>query len=172
VADGDRPERAKVTPGRSAVAMTDDEVRSFLLFPHTMALATISPGGQPHLAAMWYGFVDDTLGFLTYRRSQKHRNIERDPRITCLFEDGSRHYENLRGVQLVGRAREVTGDVMERLAFDIVQRRQGPLDDAGRQGVRTGLTKRLGYVLEVERVVSWDHAKQSGLPAAADGRPA
>src|SRR5580692_9311843 len=111
--------------------MTDDEVRSFLLFPHTMALATISPGGQPHLAAMWYGFVDDTLGFLTYRRSQKQRNIERDPRVTCLFEDNSQHYETLRGVQLIGRAREVTGDIKERLAFDIVQRRQGPLDDIG-----------------------------------------
>src|ERR1019366_2304733 len=59
--------------GRSLVAMTDEEVGDFLTRPLTMALATISPVGQPHLAAMWYGFVDGTLGFLTYRGSQKYK---------------------------------------------------------------------------------------------------
>jgi PPOX class probable F420-dependent enzyme len=146
--------------GRSAVAMTDDEVARFIRQPLTMALATISSSGPPHLAAMWYGFLDGQIGFLTYRGSQKYKNIARDPRVTCMFEDGSRHYEQLRGVQITGRVTEVRGEPMERLAYDITERYQGPLDDAGRRDVRAGLTKRLGFVLEVAHTASWDHAKQ------------
>jgi len=150
---------AAAGPGRSAVAMTGDEVARFIRQPLTMALATISPGGQPHLAAMWYGFLDGQVGFLTYRGSQKYKNIARDPRVTCMFEDGSRPYEQLRGVQMVGRVVEIQGERKERLAYDITERYQGPLDDAGRRDVRAGLTKRLGFVLEVARTASWDHAK-------------
>ena len=158
--------------GRSLVAMTDEEVGDFLTRPLTMALATISPVGQPHLAAMWYGFVDGTLGFLTYRGSQKYKNIERDPRVTCMFEDGSTSYEQLRGVVLTGRVIQVSGKRMERLAYDITERYQGPLDEAGRQGVRVGLRKRLGFVLEVAHTASWDHAKQAGAAGTAGARGA
>jgi PPOX class probable F420-dependent enzyme len=147
--------------GRSAVAMTGDEVAHFIRQPLTMALATISSSGQPHLAAMWYGFLDGQIGFLTYRGSQKYKNIARDPRVTCMFEDGSRQYARLRGVQLVGRVVEIQGERMERLAYDITERYQGPLDDAGRRDVRAGLSKRRGFVLEVAHTASWDHAKQA-----------
>jgi PPOX class probable F420-dependent enzyme len=155
--------------GRSAVAMTGDEVARFIRQPLTMALATISPGGQPHLAAMWYGFLDGQVGFLTYRGSQKYKNIARDPRVTCMFEDGSRQYAQLRGVQMVGRVVEIHGEPMERLAYDITARYQGPLDEAGRRDVRAGLTKRLGFVLEVAHTASWDHAKLAAATPGASG---
>jgi PPOX class probable F420-dependent enzyme len=164
-----------VQPGRgkarSVVAMTDEEIGVFLRRPLTMALATVSPGGQPHLAAMWYGFVDGALGFLTYRGSQKYKNIARDARVTCMFEDGSRSYDQLRGVVLTGSVTEVSGDRMERLAYDITERYQGPLDNAGRRTVRAGLRKRLCFVLDVGHTASWDHAKQASA-GGADGRPA
>ena len=48
--------------------MTEEEVDGFLRLPLTMALATVSANGQPHLAAMWYGFVDGSLGFDTVHR--------------------------------------------------------------------------------------------------------
>lgn len=163
-----QPGRGAGNHFRSAVSMTDEEVHAFLQLPHTMALATIGPGGRPHLAAMWYGFVDGSTGFLTYRSSQKHRNIERDPRVTCLVEDG-RRYDRLRGVQLAGRAVAVAGEKMERLAYDIVTRYQGPPDGAGREGVRAGLAKRLGYLIDVEHVASWDHAKLLGHEPASTG---
>jgi PPOX class probable F420-dependent enzyme len=151
---------------RSLVAMTDEEIGSFLARPLTMALATVSPVGQPHLAAMWYGFVDGALGFLTYRGSQKYKNIERDARVTCMFEDGSHSYDQLRGVVLTGHVTQVSGERMARLAYDITERYQGSLDDAGRQGVRAGLRKRLGFVLKVAHTASWDHAKQAAAPGA------
>ena len=155
--------------GRSLVAMSEEEVDGFLRLPLTMALATVSPGGQPHLAAMWYGFVDGALGFLTYRGSQKYKNIERDPRVTCMFEDGSRSYDRLRGVVLTGNVEQVIGEPMERLAFNITERYQGPLDEAAKAGVRAGLRKRLGFVLDVAHTASWDHAKQGGTGGSGGG---
>jgi len=139
--------------------MAPDEVDRFLRGRHTMALATTGPSGRPHLVAMWYGFVDGSPGFLTYRGSQKYKNLLRDPEVTCLVEDGD-VYEELRGVQLLGRA-ETIGDEGRRLelAYSVTERYQGPLDEDRRDLVRERMAKRLAVRVEVERVVSWDHRK-------------
>lgn len=139
--------------------MSDAEVEAFLHGRHTMSLATIGPDGRPHLVAMWYGFVGGEPGFLTYRGSQKHRNLARDPLVTCLVEDGD-VYEELRGAQIRGRAHLVTDeDRRLELAYDVTSRYQGPLDDAARVAVRASIAKRLVYRIEVEDVVSWDHRR-------------
>jgi PPOX class probable F420-dependent enzyme len=139
--------------------MAPDEVDRFLRGRHTMALATTGPGGRPHLVAMWYGFVDGAPGFLTYRGSQKYKNLLRDAEVTCLVEDGD-VYEELRGVQLLGRA-EAIGDEDRLLepAYSVTERYQGPLDEDGRALVGERMAKRLAARIEVERVVSWDHRK-------------
>src|SRR5439155_11147215 len=81
--------------------MSPGEVDDFLHGRHSMAVATIGADGRPHLVAMWYGFLDGAPAFETYRKSQKVVNLRRDPRITCLVEDGDR-YDRLRGVELAG----------------------------------------------------------------------
>jgi PPOX class probable F420-dependent enzyme len=144
---------------RDAVAMTEDEVADFLGLRLTMSVATNGPDGWPHVVAMWYGFVAGTPGFLTYRGAQKVRNIERDPRVSCLVEDGDR-YDHLRGVMLRGRA-EVIEDEDERLslATSITSRYQGPLDEAGIETVRMSIEKRVALRVDVREVASWDHRK-------------
>ena len=54
---------------------------------------------------MWYALVDDQIVFMTHRGSQKHHNLQRDHRVAGLVEQG-RRYEQLRGVQFRGLARE------------------------------------------------------------------
>ncbi len=95
---------------RAQIRMSEEEARAFLGGSHTMTLATLRPDGQPHLVAMWYGFLDGDVAFWTYGKSQKVRNLRRDPRLTCLVESG-RHYEELKGVSLEG-----TGDILEEWA--------------------------------------------------------
>ena len=73
---------------RDLIKMTPDEVDAFLHETHTMNVATIGRDGTPHLVAMWYGFLGDAPAFWTFGKSQKIKNLERDPRITCLVEDG------------------------------------------------------------------------------------
>jgi PPOX class probable F420-dependent enzyme len=144
---------------RASIAMAPDEVDRFLRGRHTMALATTGPSGRPHLVAMWYGFVDGAPGFLTYRGSQKYMNLVRNPEVTCLVEDGD-VYEELRGVQLLGRAEAIGDeDLRLELAYSVTERYQGPLDGDGRTVVRERMAKRLAVRIDVERVVSWDHRK-------------
>src|SRR5205807_908017 len=92
---------------RDAIKMTPEEVDAFLHERHSMSVATIGADGRPHVVAMWYGFVDGAPAFETYRKSQKVVNLRRDPRMTCLVEDGD-SYENLRGVELIA-----TGTIVE-----------------------------------------------------------
>jgi PPOX class probable F420-dependent enzyme len=150
-----------VTAPRDAVRMTEEEVRAFLHGRHTMSLATLGPDGRPHLVAVWYGFIGEDIGFFSYRRSQKTRNLQRDPRLTCMVECG-RTYDELRGVSLAGRA-ELVEDEEDRVALGLstTERYEGELTDEGRARVRASIGKRLAVRVRIDRVTSWDHRKLS-----------
>ena len=90
---------------RDLIRMSDDEVTAFLSERHTMNIASFGPDGNVHLVAMWYGFLEGDTVFETYGKSQKVLNLNRDPRITVLVEEGDA-YDELRGVELVGTALE------------------------------------------------------------------
>jgi PPOX class probable F420-dependent enzyme len=141
--------------------MTDDEVAQFLDLRLTMSLATNGRDGWPHVVAMWYGFIDGAVGFLTFRNAQKYRNIQRDPRVSCLVEDGDT-YADLRGVLLRGRA-VVVDDDEQRMSWatSVTERYQGPLDRAGIESVRASIAKRVVLRVDVDNVASWDHRKLS-----------
>ena len=66
-------------------------------------VATIGPDGAPHLTTLFYVVEDGQIAFWTYGASQKVVNLRRDPRITCLVEDGEDYFE-LRGVSIQGTA--------------------------------------------------------------------
>ncbi len=148
---------------RDQIRMTDDEVEGFLHQRQTMNVATYNHDGTIHLVAMWYGFLDGQPAFETYRKSQKVANLRRDGRITLLVEDGDR-YEQLRGVELVGTAQvsDDREDVMT-VARSVVGRY---MDDVKPQDVAAAAevlaNKRVAVVIDVDRVVSWDHRKLNG----------
>ena len=148
---------------RDAMRMTDEEIDAFLHERHSMSVATIGADGRPHLVAMWYGFLDGAPAFETYRKSQKVVNLQRDPRITCLVEDGDR-YDLLRGVELAG-----TGTIVEdsealatiaRSLFERYDTGFGP--DQGEEYIAFMVAKRVAVRIDIERVVSWDHRKIAG----------
>jgi PPOX class probable F420-dependent enzyme len=68
-----------------------------------LTLSTVGPDGGPHVTAMWYVLEDGEPWIFTHGKSQKVRNLERDPRATLLVEQGD-NYERLRGAMLVCRA--------------------------------------------------------------------
>src|SRR4051794_12362103 len=93
---------------RSQIEMTHDEIVEYLERSRTATMVTNGPGGHPHAVAMWYGVIDGAIWFETKAKSQKVVNLRRDPRITCLIEDGLT-YDTLRGVSLEGTA-EIVDD--------------------------------------------------------------
>jgi PPOX class probable F420-dependent enzyme len=147
---------------RDVIRMSDTEVEAFLHGRHTMNVATINHDGSIHLVAMWYGFLDGKPCFWTYGRSQKVLNIERNPQVTCLVESGDA-YEELQGVELVGRAELVTDrDRIMAIGRSVFERYIGPWSDQ-MQGYldKTG-AKRVGVLIDAARTVSWDHRKLGG----------
>lgn len=146
---------------RELIKMTDAEVTEFLGEERVLNVATIGPTGHPHVVAMWFALVDGRPAFWTFAKSQKVQNLRRDDRITALVEAGE-EYSELRGVELVGRGR-VVEDPAEVLAIGtaVAHRYAGGLElgDAGLAMLENQAAKRLGVVIEVERVVSWDHRK-------------
>jgi PPOX class probable F420-dependent enzyme len=153
-----------VTKQRDLIRMSPEEVEAFLHERQTMAMATMGPDGRPHLVAMWYGFLDGAPAIETYRKSQKVLNLRRDPRITCLVENGDT-YDTLRGVELVGTAEIVEDpDVVLEVARDVVSRYHDLPPEAAGELAAAMARKRVAVKVNVERVVSWDHSKL-GLPS-------
>lgn len=151
---------------RDQIQMTLEEVGDFLRERHVMSVATIGPDGRVHLVAMWYGFLDGRLAFETKAKSQKAQNLRRDDRITCLIEDGV-GYEELRGVEIVGRA-EIVED-WERLwniGVSVFERYMGPVTPTTEPVLERTLDKRIGVMVHVERTVTWDHRKLAGRDPA------
>jgi PPOX class probable F420-dependent enzyme len=144
---------------RDLIRMTDEEIRTFLQEQRILQVATINRDGWPHLVAMWYVLVNDQIVFWTYAKSQKAVNLRRDARITCLVEAGER-YEELRGVQIKGRA-IINNDpeTVQRIGATIWERYAGPLDDSTRQMVIAQALKRVLVFVEPVEIVSWDHRK-------------
>src|SRR3546814_4543873 len=80
--------------GRDGVRMDTQELDTFLRANIKVQVATAGKDGRPHLTTLFYIVLDDgRIAFWTYGRSQKIVNLERDPRITCLVEDGVDYFE-------------------------------------------------------------------------------
>lgn len=148
---------------RKAIAMSPDEIEAFLAERRPMTMCSLAPDGSIHAVAMWYGFLEGAIAVETKAKSQKVRNLRRDPRLTLLFEDGD-YYEELRGVELVGRAEIVDDpDRLWPLGVSVFERYYGAYSDDLKPFLETMLHKRVAIKLAVERTVSWDHRKL-GLP--------
>ncbi|NRQ38830.1 pyridoxamine 5'-phosphate oxidase [Nonomuraea sp. NN258] len=145
---------------RARIAMSDDDVTAFLADSRKLQLATINPDGTPHLVTMFYGLDEGRIAFWTYQKAQKALNLARDPRVSCLIEAGE-NYDELRGVLLYGKAEQVTdrGHVME-IGMGIARRMTpGVPDDLLRPYVEQTGRKRVAYLVERTKVVSWDHRR-------------
>ena len=144
---------------RDRVAMTAADQAALLAGSHKLQLATINRDGTPHLVTMFYVMLDGQIAFWTYRSAQKARNLARDPRVTCLVEAGEEYFE-LRGVQVVGVARRIEDpaavlDIGRRLAAVTT----GMPADALEEYTTNTARKRVGYVVEPQRIISWDFRK-------------
>ena len=141
--------------------MSDEEVRDFLAEKMVMQCATNGPRGRPHMVALW--FVTDPLRSWTYAKSQKARNLERDPRATVGLEDGVQYHE-LRGVMLECDV-ELERDPakVEEFGLELFKRYAGDLTDEIREMVAGQARKRVRLTFRPRRTVTWDHRKLGGV---------
>jgi PPOX class probable F420-dependent enzyme len=155
---------------RARLAMSPDEVSAFLEAGRRAHVATINPDGTPHLVPLSYVMLDGRLTLWTDPRSKKVANLRRDPRITCLVEEGA-HFAELRAVQVHGRAElGVDHDTSLRVGLALFERTRGRLDDEVRAAVAALVDQRVAVTVHPERVVSWDHRKLPGVRPGEIGR--
>jgi PPOX class probable F420-dependent enzyme len=144
---------------RDRVAMTAQEAAAMLDGARKVQLATIGPDGTPHLVTMYYVMLAGQITFWTYRASQKARNLDRDPRITCLVESGEQYFD-LRGVQVQGTAWRIEDPAEVRaIGRRIAAAMGGVPDQSLDEYVEHAARKRVGFAVEPRRVISWDHGK-------------
>jgi PPOX class probable F420-dependent enzyme len=151
-------------PGRrDEITMTNEEIQAFLDERKVMQCATIGPRGLPHLMPLWFVPENGTeLLSWTYAKSQKARNLERDPRATVGLEAGVQYHE-LRGVTFecdVELKREP--ERVEAYGLRLFERLAGELTPEIRAVVAKQAQKRVGMRFVPFRTVSWDHGKLGG----------
>jgi PPOX class probable F420-dependent enzyme len=105
--------------------MSDAEMAEFLAGQRVVVVATNGAGGWPHLMPLWYVIRDGEIWAWTYAKSQKVKNLERDPRATLQIESGEQYHE-LRGVMVEANTvvhREL--DAVSQLGSEIFARYSG-----------------------------------------------
>ncbi|HET8931437.1 MAG TPA: PPOX class F420-dependent oxidoreductase [Acidimicrobiales bacterium] len=157
---------------RSRITLSDDEVTTYIDEHRTAVLASVGPGGTPHVVAMWYAVIDGVLWFETKAKSQKAQNLRRDQTLSVLLEDGET-YDQLRGVSMEGRGVIVEdADALWEVGVSIWERYTGPYTEEVRPLVEFMLTKRVAIRFDVTRIRSWDHAKLGMDPIPIGGTTA
>jgi PPOX class probable F420-dependent enzyme len=144
--------------------LTDEEQRELIASERVVVVSSIGPRGWPHSMPLWYVPRDSEIWIYTYAKSQKVRNLERDPRATLLIETGH-EYGELRGLQIEAEA-DIRRDheTVYGLARELAARYSGgtaSVDEAGR-ALEAQARKRVAVRFEPRRLASWDHRKLGG----------
>ena len=138
--------------------MSDAERDEYLGAQRTCRVATIGTQG-PHVAPLWFVWVDGVFWLTSLNRSQRWTDMERDPRVAVVVDDGV-DYGELRGVELRGRV-EVVGEVPR---TGEPEPRLEPVERAFAEkylgGAEFGHDGRHAWLaLQPEKIVSWDFRK-------------
>ncbi len=144
--------------------MSAAELAAFLGEERTVICATIGQDGFAHLMPLWYVMRDADLWAWTFAKSQKVRNLERDPRATLQVEAGS-EYGELRGAMLkcdvtVHRDSELVADFgLALFARYAPASASGELDEDTRAMVLAQAPKRVALQFHPRSSATWDHRK-------------
>ncbi|HEV8441056.1 MAG TPA: pyridoxamine 5'-phosphate oxidase family protein [Methylomirabilota bacterium] len=152
---------------RSQITMSDPELETFLAEERVVTCATLGANGRPHLMPLWYVVEGKTLTAWTFAKSQKVKNLERQPQATLQVEAGTR-YQELRGVMLecdVELIRDVAAITAIGMALgDRYADAGGPAGPSVERAaaIAKQAPKRVGLRFHPSRIVTWDHRKLGG----------
>ena len=161
---------------RDQIVMTPAEQLELLESERVVICSTIGPRGWPHSMPLWFTLREPRgealaegppkeIWVWTYAKSQKVRNLERDPRATLLVETGT-EYTELRGIQVEAEAELIRDtDRIFEFAKELTLRYSDGIDsiegDAA-AALQAQAPKRVAIRFEAVRAASWDHRKLGG----------
>jgi PPOX class probable F420-dependent enzyme len=150
---------------RAEIQLSPDDQRKLLESERVVVVGSFGPRGWPHLMPLWYVPRDGVIWIWTYAKSQKVRNLERDPRATLLIETGG-DYGELRGVMIEAEA-QVHRDLDTITAFAeelTVRYAEGieSVEGDAKEMLKSQAAKRVAISFDARRTATWDHRKLGG----------
>jgi PPOX class probable F420-dependent enzyme len=150
---------------RDQIKLSDEELAELLDTERVAIVSSNGPRGWPHSMPMWFVPRAGEIWIWTYAKSQKVRNLQRDPRATVLVETGH-EYSELRGASIEAEA-EIHSDPSTVLAFAeelTLRYAEGisSIDGDAKAALEAQAPKRVAIRFEQLRIASWDHRKLGG----------
>jgi len=149
---------------RGEIQLTPDEQRELISSERVVIVSSLGLRGWPHSMPLWYVPRDGDVWIYTYGKSQKVRNLERDPRATLLIETGH-EYAELRGVEIEAEA-EIHRDLdtVFEMARDLTSRYAdgAQVEGDAAEALKAQARKRVAIRFDARRVATWDHRKLGG----------
>jgi PPOX class probable F420-dependent enzyme len=150
---------------RGQIKLTEEEQRELIESGRIVVVSSLGPRGWPHVMPLWYVPREGEVWVWTYAKSQKVRNLERDPRATLLIETGT-EYSELRGVQIEAEAELIrdTDRVVEFAKELTIRYSEGisSVEGDAAAGLEAQAPKRVAIHFHPRRVATWDHRKLGG----------
>ncbi len=150
---------------RDQITLSDDEQAELLGSERVVIVTSNGHNGWPHSMPMWFTTRDGVIWVWTYAKSQKVKNLERDPKATLLIETGV-EYTELRGIMVESEAvihREP--EVVAEFGKDLTVRYSDGIDsiegDAA-AALQAQAAKRVVMRFVPVRTATWDHRKLGG----------
>lgn len=149
---------------RAEIRLTDEEQRDLLESERIVVVTSHGQRGWPHAMPLWYVLRNGEVWIYTYAKSQKTRNLERDPRATLLVETGY-EYAELRGVMIeaeaeINREHALVFEVAKQLTARYAEGTAVEGDAA--EALEEQARKRVAIRFKPVRTASWDHRKLGG----------
>jgi hypothetical protein len=142
-----------------ALALAAEERDAFLHAQPICRVATVGRRGRPHVGALWFVWDGTALWLNSIVRSQRWTDLQTNPQVSIIVDDGGADFFRLRGVELTGRV-EVIGEVPRR--GEPVAELDAPERDFAEKytGDTFAYDGRHAWLrLVPTRIVSWDFAK-------------
>jgi PPOX class probable F420-dependent enzyme len=150
---------------RKQIELSEEEIQNFLDEEKVAIVSSFGPRGWPHSMPLWYVVKDGRIRSWTFRKSQKVKNLQRDPRATVLVEAGYDNYPELRGVMY--EAETIIHDDPDTV-LEYATASVGRYTDGGEpspemlEAFRAQAPKRVVLEFVPVRTISWDHRKLGG----------
>ena len=150
---------------RDQITLSEDELAELLVSERVAVVSSLGPRGWPHSMPLWFVAREGEIWIWTYAKSQKVRNLERDPRATLLIETGH-DYGELRGAMIEAEAvlhrdLETVLGFAEELTLRYAEGLSSIEGDA-KAGLEAQAPKRVAIQFKPLRTSSWDHRKLGG----------
>jgi nitroimidazol reductase NimA-like FMN-containing flavoprotein (pyridoxamine 5'-phosphate oxidase superfamily) len=125
-----------------------------------VSVATVSPGGSPHVVPLWFVWLEDALYVSTRREGRTWRNVQADPRVSVTIDVG-RSWNEIAGVVLEGPAEPLLAEHPSmRDPISAWHEKYRPLlSGEGFERFAEEIRGLAFLRLVPERVASWDHAR-------------